>query len=108
MHSLQLCCCSSRQALTPRSVLLWQQVLPTLQIMQNQIASEVRDAVRAVNFFSERVAATSKAERVAARQLDAEQRRLREGVSTNFQVLQFQDDLLGQLVANLESGDVER
>lgn len=65
-----------------------------LQDAQNQIASEVRDAVRAINFFAERVAATELASRVAERQLDAEQRRLREGVSTNFQVLSFQNDLL--------------
>ena len=75
--------------------------LQSMQDLQNQIASEVRDAVRAVNFFSDRVAATAKAKRVAARQLDAEQRRLREGVSTNFQVLQFQDDLLAAQSAEL-------
>ncbi|MCH2100823.1 MAG: TolC family protein [Planctomycetes bacterium] len=75
--------------------------LQSMQDMQNQIASEVRDAVRAVNFYSERVAATAKAKRVASRQLDAEQRRLREGVSTNFQVLQFQDDLLAAQSAEL-------
>lgn len=62
--------------------------------LENQVASEVRDAVRAVNYFAERVVATRQATRVAERQLDAEQRRLREGVSTNFQVLRFQNDLL--------------
>lgn len=68
--------------------------LRAAQDLQNQIASEVRDAVRAINYFAERVEATTRAVRVASRQLDAEQRRLRQGVSTNFQVLQFQDDLL--------------
>lgn len=68
--------------------------LRAMQDLQNQVASEVRDAVRAINYFAERVDTTTRAVEVAARQLDAEERRLRGGVSTNFQVLQFQDDLL--------------
>lgn len=68
--------------------------LRAMQDLQNQVASEVRDAVRAINYFAERVATTARAVEVAARQLDAEERRLTQGVSTNFQVLQFQDDLL--------------
>jgi outer membrane protein len=66
----------------------------TLRDTEHSVASEVRDAVRAINYLAERIEATALASRVAARQLEAEQRRLREGVSTNFKVLEFQNDLL--------------
>ncbi|MBC8406773.1 MAG: TolC family protein [Planctomycetes bacterium] len=65
-----------------------------LKDTEKTVASEVRDAVRSVNYLAQRVEATAKSSFVAERQLDAEQRRLREGVSTNFQVLSFQNDLL--------------
>lgn len=64
-----------------------------LRDREHEVTVEVREAVRNVNYLSERVAATSLAVRVAQRQLEAEQRRLQEGASTNFQVLQFQRDL---------------
>lgn len=73
----------------------------TYQDAEHQVASEVRDAVRSVNYLSARVSATSQATRVATRQLDAEERRLQEGVSTNFQLLQFQNDLLTAKTAEL-------
>ncbi len=65
-----------------------------LRDQENEVARATRDAVRGVNYLAERVAATRKASQVAERQLEAEQRRLREGASTNFQVLQFQEDLV--------------
>ncbi|MFK5956052.1 MAG: TolC family protein [Planctomycetota bacterium] len=65
----------------------------TLRDRENEIANEVRDAVRNINFNAERVVVTARASAVARRQLEAEQRRLQEGASTNFQVLQFQTDL---------------
>ncbi len=65
----------------------------TLRDRQNEVATEVREAVRNLNYQAERVKATELASAVAQRQLEAEQRRLREGASTNFQVLQFQRDL---------------
>lgn len=67
--------------------------LRQLRDRENQVAREVRDAVRDLSFQAERVAVTRRAREVAGRQLDAEQRRLLEGASTNFQVLQFQTDL---------------
>ena len=65
----------------------------TLRDRENEIANAVRDAVRNINFNAERVTVTARASAVAQRQLEAEQRRLQEGASTNFQVLQFQTDL---------------
>lgn len=64
-----------------------------LRDRENEVANEVRDAVRNLNYNAERVSVTARASSVAARQLEAEQRRLAEGASTNFQVLQFQTDL---------------
>ncbi len=64
-----------------------------LRDRENAVANEVRDAVRNLNYNAERVAVTARASAVALRQLEAEQRRLTEGASTNFQVLQFQTDL---------------
>ncbi|MHC4823497.1 MAG: TolC family protein [Planctomycetota bacterium] len=64
-----------------------------LRDRENEVANEVRDAVRNLNFNAERVVVTARASAVAKRQLEAEQRRLQEGASTNFQVLQFQTDL---------------
>lgn len=65
----------------------------TLRDRENEVANEVRDAVRNLNYNAERVTVTARASAVARRQLEAEQRRLQEGASTNFQVLQFQTDL---------------
>ncbi len=64
-----------------------------LRDQEIQVSNEVREAVRDLNFQAERVKTTSTSVEVARRQLDAETRRLREGASTNFTVLQFQDDL---------------
>ncbi|MHC4837796.1 MAG: TolC family protein [Planctomycetota bacterium] len=64
-----------------------------LRDRENEVANEVREAVRDLRYNAERVSVTATARDVAARQLEAEQLRLREGASTNFQVLQFQTDL---------------
>lgn len=64
---------------------------------EHAIAGEVRDALRNLNYLAEQVPQTETARAVAQRQLEAEQRRLREGASTNFQVLQFQRDLVAAL-----------
>jgi len=67
--------------------------LRTLRDAENVVATDVREAVRNLAFQAERVNVTRLAREVATRQLEAEQRRLQEGASTNFQVLQFQTDL---------------
>lgn len=58
-----------------------------------QITSEVREAVRQVEYQAEAVRAATKSLELAQRQLEAEQARLREGLSTTFQVLEFQQQL---------------
>ena len=56
--------------------------------------AEVRDAVREVRYRTEAVRAAVTSLRLAERQLEAEQARYDEGLSTNFQVLEFQRDLV--------------
>jgi outer membrane protein TolC len=57
------------------------------------LAQEVRQALHDVNYYAERVGVTSHASNMAQLKLESEQLRLREGASTNYQVLQFQADL---------------
>jgi outer membrane protein len=57
------------------------------------ITAEVRDAVRQVEYQAEAVRAAQKSLELARRQLEAEEARYREGLSTTFQVLQFQQQL---------------
>jgi outer membrane protein TolC len=61
--------------------------------LQSQIAGEVREALRQVIYQSQAVRAAQKSLDLAQRQLEAEQKRHQEGISTNFQVLSFQQDL---------------
>jgi outer membrane protein TolC len=57
------------------------------------VVADVRAAVRDVRFQAEAVAAAEKSVALARRQLAAEQARYKEGLSTTFQVLQFQQQL---------------
>lgn len=72
---------------------------------EHDLAREVRDAVRQVQYLIQRIDATEQAVLVARRQLQAEERRLQEGASTNFQVLQFQEDL-AQALTNGKSAQI--
>ena len=53
----------------------------------------VREAVRQIETDIKRVRATRAARVLAERKLDAEEKKLEVGISTNFQVLEFQEDL---------------
>ena len=57
------------------------------------VLAEVRTAVNEVDKQRESVAAAIKSRTLAQRQLDAEETRQEVGLSTTFQVLQFQEDL---------------
>ncbi|MBM3989303.1 MAG: hypothetical protein FJ294_15270 [Planctomycetes bacterium] len=65
----------------------------TYDQLESQIVEEVRAAVRNTNYSIEAVRAAAASAELALRQLVAEQARYREGLSTNFQVLQFQQQL---------------
>jgi outer membrane protein TolC len=64
---------------------------------ENSIKTEVRQAVRAVDSAYKRITATEVAERLAREQLNNEKRKYDEGLSTNFQVLDYQDQLASSL-----------
>lgn len=65
--------------------------------LESQIVEEVRAAVRNTNYSIEAVRAAAASAELARRQLAAEQARYREGLSTNFQVLEFQQQLAESL-----------
>jgi outer membrane protein TolC len=58
--------------------------------IESQITAEVRDSVRQILYQAEAVKAAVKSLELAERQLAAEDARYKEGLSTNFQVLEFQ------------------
>lgn len=60
---------------------------------ENIIVGEVRAALRQVIYSARAVASTEKSRELAQSQLEAEQARFREGLSTNFNVLEFQRQL---------------
>jgi len=57
------------------------------------IATEVRTAVRAVEAAAKAIESAKASRRLAEKNLEAEQRKYENGLSTSFQVLQIQDDL---------------
>lgn len=61
--------------------------------LQSRIVAEVRLSQRRVLFAAEAVSAAETSVSLARRQLEAEEARFREGLATNFQVLEFQEDL---------------
>jgi outer membrane protein TolC len=69
----------------------------TYDQLESQILADVREALRQVRYQAERVRASVKSLEASSRQLQAEQARFREGLSTNFQVLEFQQDYISAL-----------
>ena len=64
-----------------------------LRSQQLQVSTQVREAARQVVTNQKRVGSTGAARNLAERRLDAEQRKLAAGTSTNFVVFQTQRDL---------------
>lgn len=62
------------------------------QLRQN-IAVDVRSSVRNVDTLAKQITATRAAREAAEKNLDAERKRFENGMSTNFEVLQIQQDL---------------
>lgn len=65
----------------------------TYDRLEQTVVSGVRSAVRDMDYQRQAVAAAETSRDLAERQLKAEQARYREGLSTTFQVLEFQRDL---------------
>jgi outer membrane protein TolC len=70
-----------------------QQEQTTLQNLEMQIATAVREVGRQVNTNLKRVEATRKARELAEKRLEAEQKRFTVGLSTTFELFQAQRDL---------------
>lgn len=64
---------------------------------------EVRRAVRALQDGAKAIAAAEKARELAERNLDAEQKKFANGMSTNYQVLKIQEDLAAAQAAELQA-----
>jgi outer membrane protein TolC len=82
----------AKQALR-RSRLAAQQARAGLKEIQQRVSLEVRTAVRRLSTSLKRIAATRAARVLAEKTLDAEEKKFRVGLSTNFNILQFQNDL---------------
>jgi outer membrane protein TolC len=74
-----------------------------LQRVEQQTILEVRQAVRAVTDAGELVTTTRATRELAEQQLAIEQDRFEVGMSTNFEVLTFQDDLARAQVQELRA-----
>ena len=68
---------------------------------QQNIAVEVRSAARAVDTFAQTIAATRAARDAAERNVEAERKRYENGMTTNFQVLEVQQQLSDARVREL-------
>ena len=76
-----------------QSRLAIRQQLLRIQELEENVMEDVRRAVRGVLASAELVQATRAASRLAQKQLDAEEKKLRVGLATVFTVLQFQEEL---------------
>lgn len=70
---------------------------------QQNIAVEVRAAARAVDQFAQTIAATRAAREAAERNVEAERKRYENGMTTNFQVLEVQQQLSDARVRELQA-----
>jgi hypothetical protein len=72
------------------------------------VIQQVRRAVRALESSAKSIDAAAKARELAERNLDAEQKKFANGMSTNYQVLQIQEDLAAAWAAELNSRVIYR
>ncbi|MFC1888702.1 TolC family protein [Thermodesulfobacteriota bacterium] len=86
-----------------RAKLEYRQALLTAHSLERQIALEIRQAIRHVESAGKRIDTTRSATTLAGSQLDAEEKKRRLGLSTNFRVLQAQEDLSLARTAELKS-----
>jgi outer membrane protein len=84
---------SEADAAVAQSKLQQQRQQTSLQDLEMQIATAVREVGRQVNTNLKRVEATRKARELAEKRLEAEQKRFTVGLSTTFELFQAQRDL---------------
>lgn len=74
-----------------------------LALERQAVIADVRSAVRGLEASAKSIAAAIKARELAERNLDAEQKKFANGMSTNYQVLQIQEDLAAAQASELYS-----
>jgi outer membrane protein TolC len=72
-------------------------------LTQQRITLEVRDAVRVLDASAKAILAAVKSRELAERNLDAEQKKYANGMSTAFQVVKIQDDLASAQASELQA-----
>lgn len=80
-----------------------QQALVGQRVLRLTIVREIREAVRGIETAIKRVEVTRAATMLAQTQLEAEQERFRLGLSTSFEVLEFQRDLTDARSAEIQA-----
>ena len=70
------------------------QTLLGIKDLEKTIIVEVREAVRQIKTEAKRVQASRVARKLAEEKLNAEEKKFEVGLSTSFEVLQFQEDLV--------------
>jgi len=91
------------ESILQRRRLELQQALVGQRVLRLAIVREIREAVRAIEAAIKRVEVTRAATRLAQTQLEAEQERFRLGLSTSFEVLEFQRDLTDARTAEIQA-----
>ncbi|MCS7182744.1 MAG: TolC family protein [Thermoanaerobaculum sp.] len=74
-----------------------------LAVQRQAVIAEVRAAVRNLEASAKAIEAAVKARQLAERNLEAELKKFENGMSTNYQVLQIQEDLAAAQVAELQA-----
>ncbi len=74
-----------------------------IALQKQGVILDVRTAVRALEASAKGIAAAVKSRELAERNLDAEQKKFANGMSTNFQVVKIQDDLAAAQTAELQA-----
>jgi outer membrane protein TolC len=92
-----------RQTTLAQARINLQQAMLRLQNQEQQIFLEIRNAVRSVETDYQRVEAYRIARELAQRQLEAEEERLKVGLTTPYFVLQYQRDLRNAQIMELRS-----
>lgn len=85
------------------SKITYEQALVDLANLEQRIFLEIRTAVRAVEINYKRVLGYRAARELAQKKLEAEEKKLKVGLSTNYVVLQYQRDLANSRTAELKS-----
>ena len=74
-----------------------------IALQRQGVISDVRNAVRGLEASAKSIVAAVKSRELAERNLDAEEKKFANGMSTNFEVVKIQDDLAAAQAAELQS-----